>query len=101
MKTRLLRKEERGKRSGERGARSEIRFKLLLLLAMLNVQYAMFNELKAQEAFYIYRNDGNFDGFFFDEVQSMSVSKFDLDSIEHDDYVVQDIVLADTTILSV
>ena len=97
MKTRLLRKEERGKRSEERGVWSEIRFKLLLLLALLNVQYAMFNELKAQEAFYIYRNDGNFDGFFFDEVQSMSVSKFDLDSIEHDDYVVQDIVLADTT----
>jgi hypothetical protein len=84
-------------RSEERGAWSEIRFKLLLLLALLNVQYAMFNELQAQEAFYIYRNDGNFDGFFFDEVQSMSVSKFDLDSIEHDDYVVQDIVLADTT----
>ena len=90
MKTRFSRREERGERS-------EIGFKLLLLLALLNVQYAMFNELKAQEAFYIYRNDGNFDGFFFDEVQSMSVSKFDLDSIEHDDYVVQDIVLADTT----
>lgn len=82
--------------SDARGAGSEICFKLLLLLAILNV-HAMFNELRAQEAFYIYRNDGNFDGFFFDEVQSMSVSKFDLDSIEHDDYVVQDIVLADTT----
>ena len=82
--------------SDARGAGSEICFKLLLLLAILNV-HAMFNELRAQEAFYIYRNDGNFDGFFFDEVQSMSVSKFDLDSIEHEEYVVQDIVLADTT----
>ena len=82
--------------SDARGAGSEICFKLLLLLAILNV-HAMFNELRAQEAFYIYRNDGNFDGFFFDEVQSMSVSKFDLDSIEHEEYVVQDIVLADST----
>ena len=97
MKTIFSSKEERGERKEERGAWSEIRFKLLLLLCMLFAQYSMFNELKAQEAFYIYRNDGNFDGFFFDEVQSMSVSKFDLDSIEHDDYVVQDIVLADTT----
>ncbi|MBQ7634942.1 MAG: hypothetical protein IJS89_05150 [Bacteroidaceae bacterium] len=51
----------------------------------------------AQEAFYIYRNDGDFDGFFFDEVQRMGVSKFDLDSVEHDTYVVQDIVTADST----
>ena len=84
-------------RSEKRGARSGIALRLLVLLAMFNVQCSIFNEAKAQEAFYIYRNDGNFDGFFFDEVQSMSVSKFDLDSIEHENYVVQDIVLADTT----
>lgn len=52
--------------------------------------------LQAQEAFYIYRNDGDFDGFFFDEVKSMGYSKFDLDSIEHDVYVVQEIELEDT-----
>ena len=52
---------------------------------------------QAQEAFYIYRNDNNFNGFFYDEVIRMECSKFGLDSVEHDEYVVQDIVLADTT----
>ena len=52
--------------------------------------------LQAQEAFYIYRNDGGFDGFFFDEVKNISYSKYDLDSLEHDVYVVQDIELTDT-----
>lgn len=52
--------------------------------------------LQAQEAFYIYRNDGDFNGFFFDEVKSMGYSKLDLDSVEHDVYVVQEIELEDT-----
>ena len=52
--------------------------------------------LQAQDAFYIYRNDGNFDGFFFDEVERMSYSKFDLDSVEHDVYVVQEIQTVDS-----
>ena len=52
--------------------------------------------LQAQEAFYIYCNDGNFDGFFFDEVISMGYSKFDLDGIEHDVYVVQEIETEDS-----
>ena len=52
--------------------------------------------LQAQEAFYIYRNDGDFNGFFYDEVKSMGYSKFDLDGIEHDVYVVQEIELEDT-----
>ena len=51
---------------------------------------------QAQEAFYIYRNDNNFNGFFYDEVIRMECSKFGLDSVEHDEFVVQDIVLADT-----
>ena len=54
-------------------------------------------QLQAQEAFYIYRNDGDFDGFFFDQVEKMNLSKFDLDSVEHNEYVVQDIVTADST----
>ena len=64
---------------------------------MLNVLFSVFSELKAQEAFYIYRNDGDFNGFFFDEVLRMGYSRIDLDSIEHDVYVVQEIELADTT----
>lgn len=52
--------------------------------------------LSAQDAFYIYRNDGDFNGFFFDEVVRMGYSKLDLDSIEHDIYVVQEVETADS-----
>lgn len=48
------------------------------MLLMFNALGSMFNELRAQDenaAFYIYRNDGDFDGFFFDEVVRMGYSK--------------------------
>ena len=65
-----------------------------LMLLMFNVQFSMFNELRAQEiedaeAFYIYRNDGDFNGFFYEDVKSMRCSKLDLEGVEHDEYVVQ------------
>ena len=50
----------------------------------------------SQEAFYIYRNDGDFNGFFYDEVIEMRQSKFGVDSIEYDRWVTQEVVLADT-----
>ena len=52
--------------------------------------------LHAQDAFYIYRNDGDFNGFFYDQVVRMGYSKFDLDSVEHDVYVVQDVETVDS-----
>ena len=61
----------------------------LLLLAGLT-------SLQAQEAFYIYRNDGEFNGFFYDDVKSMRLSKTDLDLTERDEYVVQEIETEDT-----
>lgn len=75
--------------------------KVALLLAVFNLHSSMFIELQAQiiedgEAFYIYRNDGDFNGFFYDQVEEMRVSKIDLDSIEHDEYVVQEVVTADS-----
>lgn len=51
---------------------------------------------QAQEAFYIYRNDGDFNGFFYDEVIEMRQSKIGVDSIEYDRWVTQEVVLADT-----
>ena len=48
-------------------------WRILFLLAMLNVQ--CISELWAQEAFYIYRNDGEFNGFFYDDVLRMGYSK--------------------------
>ena len=72
--------------------------RFVMLLALFIVHCTLFiSSAQAQDAFYIYRNDGQFDGFFFDEIKRMGVSKFDLDSIEHDVYVVQEIELADTT----
>lgn len=55
--------------------------------------------LQAQEengAFYIYQNDGHFDGFFYDEVQKISYSKIDTLGIEHEDFVSQEIITADS-----
>ncbi len=48
------------------------------------------------QAFYIYRNDGDFNGFFYDEVEEMRYSKLDIDSVMHDECVVQEIVTADS-----
>ena len=52
--------------------------------------------LQAQDAFYIYRNDGDFDGFFYDQIVRMSYSKTDLEGEEHDVYVVQEIETIDS-----
>ncbi len=67
--------------------------KRILLFLLL---FAGFASLQAQEAFYIYRNDGDFDGFFFDQVERMGYSKFDLDSLEHNEYVVQEVQTLDS-----
>ena len=71
---------------------------LLLTLGLLIVQGS--TALRAQsvtDAFYIYQNDGHFDGFFYDEVQCIQYSKTDTLGVEHTDYVSQEIVTADST----
>ena len=52
--------------------------------------------VNAQEAFYIYRNDGDFNGFFYDEVIEIRQSKIGVDSVEYDKWVTQEVVLEDT-----
>lgn len=52
--------------------------------------------LQAQEAFYVYRNDGEFNGFFYDQVIRMGCSKVDNEGITHDEYVIQEIETADS-----
>ena len=67
---------------------------------MFNFQFSIFNCVLAQDenaAFYIYQNDGHFDGFFYDEVLKMSYSKTDTAGIEYDVFVTQEIVTADST----
>lgn len=73
--------------------------KVVLLLAFFNFQLSITNSVKAQQenaAFYIYQNDGHFDGFFYDEVEKISYSKLDTAGVEHDDYVSQEIITADS-----
>jgi hypothetical protein len=48
------------------------------------------------EAFYIYRNDGQFNAFFRDEVEKMEYSNIDADGVEHDEMVTQLVYTADS-----
>lgn len=65
---------------------------VLMVLAPLTSQAQSVND-----AFYIYQNDGHFDGFFYDEVKEIRYSKLDTLNNEHSDYVSQEIVTADST----
>ena len=64
----------------------------IMLLAALPMQAQTENQ-----AFYIYQNDGHFDGFFYDEIEKMSFSFLDTLGVEHDEIVSQEIVTADST----
>ena len=64
----------------------------IVLLAALPMQAQTENQ-----AFYIYQNDGHFDGFFYDEIEKMSFSFLDTLGVEHDEIVSQEIVTADST----
>ena len=67
--------------------------RLLLAVALFTLHCSLFvSEAQAQtigEAFYIYRNDGGFNAFFRDEVDSMAYSHYDLDSVYYDENVTQ------------
>ena len=64
----------------------------IVLLAALPIQAQTENQ-----AFYIYQNDGHFDGFFYDEIEKMTFSFLDTLGVEHDEIVSQEIVTADST----
>jgi len=51
----------------------------------------------AQDAFYIYQNDGKVEGFFFDRVQKMEYSKTDTAGVTHEVMVAQIVVTDDST----
>ena len=48
------------------------------------------------EAFYIYRNDGQFNAFFRDEVDSIAYSHYDADSLYYEENVTQLVYTADS-----
>ena len=75
-------------------------WRIVLLLCIFNCQLSLVNSAKAQsetDAFYIYQNDGHFDGFFYDDVIKITYSRLDTLGYEHSDYVSQEIVTADST----
>lgn len=73
-----------------------MRYITCIILALLCLSQAKAQNELESEAFYIYRNDGEFNGFFYDEVLEMRYSKLSLDSIEYDDFVVQEVVTEDS-----
>lgn len=50
----------------------------------------------AQQPFYVYRNDGIINAFFTNEVDSIVYSQLDLDSMFHQEYIVQEIYTRDS-----
>lgn len=74
-----------------------MRLLLSVLLAMVcTSQICAQEEVEYGDAYYIYRNDGDFNGFFYDRVQEMRFSKVGIDSIEYDEFVVQEVVTPDS-----
>lgn len=67
------------------------------LLTMFGIALPMSAQNKQkQDALYIYRNDGGFNGFFYGEIDRFEYSKVDTFGVEHDDFVVQEIWARDT-----
>ena len=69
----------------------------LCLLALLPLSASAQETIEGGEAFYIWQNDGHFNGFFYDQVQEIRYSRFDTLNVEHNDYVSQEVVTADST----
>jgi len=49
-----------------------------------------------QDALYIFRNDGQFNAFFYGDISRICYSKIDTLGVEHDDYVTQEVWALDT-----
>lgn len=50
------------------------------------------------KALYVHRNDGDFNAFFFSEIDSIVYSKLDVDSVLWDNYVTQEVWTPDTVV---
>ena len=73
---------------------------LVLLIAVAIASFSTSASAQAggsNDAFYIYQNDGHFDGYFYDEVKQINYSRTDTLGVEHDHYVSQEIVTNDST----
>lgn len=75
-----------------------LRYAVVLLTALTGSlpMMAQEDEVEGGEAFYIYQNDGHFDGFFYDQVKEIRYSRYDTLGIERSEYVSQEIVTEDS-----
>lgn len=69
--------------------------KLHLIILLVSVAMSSLAQTVG-EAFYIYRNDGEFNAFFRDEVDSIAYSNYDTDSIYFDEAVMQVVYTQDS-----
>ena len=74
--------------------RSTLLYILTLLLSVFSVQTV--NAQTVQDALYIFRNDGQFNAFFFGDINRIEYSKIDTLGVEQDDYIVQEVYALDT-----
>lgn len=68
----------------------------LFLLTILLCLNASLSALAQSDAFYIYRNDGQFNAFFDADVDSITYSHYDADSLYHTDWQMQVVHTADS-----
>ena len=69
-------------------------YMLAALLSVLGIQAAQAQTV--QDALYIYRNDGRFNGFFFNDIERFEYSNIDTLGVTHDEVVVQEIYALDS-----
>ena len=68
-----------------------------MLAALLSVLSILDAQAQAvQDALYIYRNDGRFNAFFFNDIERFEYSNIDTLGITHDEVVVQEIYALDS-----
>ena len=70
----------------------QIFYKVIICSCMLMASFVS----KAQNAYYFHFHDKGLQVFYTDMVDSMTVSKVDLEGIEHDDFVTQQVWMNDT-----
>lgn len=68
----------------------------LFLLTILLCLNASLPALAQRDAFYVYRNDGQFNAFFDADVDSITYSHYDADSLYHTDWQMQVVHTADS-----
>ena len=70
--------------------------KLFLFIALALGIISGMSAQQRQDALYIFRNDGQFNAFFYGDIDHIQYSKVDTLGIEQPDYVVQEVYALDT-----